>query len=151
VKEPKPSRTTPPVPPLFAKTTLKIEPSKIVKDGKYLCPSELRLYGYLETSRAFEGKAIFMGPHYLSAMTELDFSEAGSRNVVATYPIKWRQLGSLAAQANQKPADQKLSFRFNISDPDSQLVKSMTKAVEVSCQKIAPNDAAVGGEMTTAN
>ncbi|NJM91310.1 MAG: hypothetical protein HC861_00240 [Rhodospirillaceae bacterium] len=153
LKEPKPSRTTPPptpsrtTPPLFAKTTFEIEPSKIVKDGKHLCPSELRLYGYVEANGAFEGKSIFMGPHYLSAMTELDISRDGSRNVIGTYPIKWHQVGGLAAQANTKPADQKLAFRFNISDRDGKLVESMEKTVTVSCKKIKPNDAAVGGEM----
>lgn len=154
---PTPSRTTPPptpsrtTPPLFSKTTFEIEPSKVVKDGKYLCPSELRLYGYIETSHAFEGKSIFMGQHYLSAVTELDFPKGGSsRNVIGTYPIKWHQLGGLAAQPNAKPADQKLAFRFNISDSDGKLVKSMEKTVTVSCSKIKPNDAAVGGEMTVA-
>jgi hypothetical protein len=141
---PKPSRTTP---PLFSKTTFEIEPAKIVKDGKYLCPSELRLYGYIEANGAFEGKSIFMGPHYLSAVSELDLSKASSRNVIGTYPIKWHQLGGLAAQANTKPADQKLAFRFNISDAGGKLVKSMEKTVTVNCSKIKPNDAAVGDEM----
>jgi hypothetical protein len=157
VKEPKPSRTTPPpvasrtTPPLFSKTTFEIEPAKIVKDGKYLCPSELRLYGYIETSHGFEGRSIFMGPHYLSTVTELDFPKAGgSRNVIGTYPIKWHQIGGLAAQANSKPADQKIAFRFNISDPDGKLVESMEKTVTVSCSKVKPNDAAVGGGMTVA-
>jgi hypothetical protein len=150
-----PSRTTPPptpsrtTPPLFSKTTFEIEPSKIVKDGRYLCPSELRLYGYIETSHGFEGKSIFMGPHYLSAVTELDFPKAGgSRNVIGTYPIKWHQLGGLAAQADTKPADQKLAFRFNISNAEDKVVESMEKTVTVSCSKIKPNDAAVGGGMT---
>lgn len=156
VKEPKPSRTTPPptpnrtTPPLFSKTTFEIEPSRVAKDGKYLCPSELRLYGYIETNGAFEGKSIFMGPHYLSGVTELDLSKASSRNVIGTYPIKWHQIGGLAAQSNAKPADQKLAFRFNISDAGGKLVESMEKTVMVSCSKIKPNDAAVGGEMTVA-
>jgi hypothetical protein len=151
-----PSRTTPPpvpsrtTPLLFSKTTFEIEPSKIVKDGKYLCPSELRLYGYIEASGAFEGKSIFMGPHYLSALTELDISRHGSRNVIGTYPMKWHQVGGLAAQANMKPADQKLAFRFNIADQEGKLVQSMEKTVTVSCSKIKPNDAAVGGGMTVA-
>jgi hypothetical protein len=152
-----PSRTTPPptpsrtTPPLFSKTTFEIEPSKIVKDGKYFCPSELRLYGYIEANGVFEGKSIFMGQHYLSAVTELDFSKAGgSRNVIGTYPIKWHQIGGIAAQANTKPADQKLAFRFNISNADGKLVESMEKTVTVSCSKIKPNDAAVGGKMTVA-
>ena len=156
VKEPKPSRTTPPpkpsrtTPPLFSKTTFALEPSKIVKDGKYLCPSELRLYGYIEANGAFEGKSIFMGPHYLSAVTELDIPRDASRNVVASYPIKWHQLGGLAAEANAKPADRKLAFRFNISKLDGTLVESMEKTVVVSCSKIKPNGAAVGGGMTVA-
>jgi len=154
VKEPKPSRTTPPpvpsrtTPPLFSKTTFEIEPSKIVKDGRYLCPSELRLYGYIETSHGFEGKSIFMGPHYLSAITELDISRDGSRNVIGTYPMKWHQVGGLASQANAGPADQKLAFRFNISDAGGKLVKSMEKTVTVSCSRIKPNGAAIGGDMT---
>ncbi len=152
----KPSRTTPPpvpsrtTPPLFSKATFEIEPSRIVKDGKYLCPSELRLYGYIKANGAFEGRSIFMGPHYLSAITELDISRDGSRNVIGTYPMKWHQVGGLAAQANTKPADQKLAFRFNISDADGKLVESMEKTVTVSCRKIKPNDAAVGGGMTVA-
>jgi hypothetical protein len=156
IKEPKPSRTTPPpvpsrtTPPLFSKTTFEIEPSKIVKDGKYLCPAELRLYGYIEANGAFEGKSIFMGPHYLSAVTELDLYKADSRNVIGTYPMKWNQIGGLAAQANSKPADQKLAFRFNISDADGKLVKSLEKTITVSCKKIKPSGAAVGGGMTTA-
>ncbi len=147
VKEPKPSRTTP---PLFSKATFEIEPSRIVKDGQHLCPSELRLYGYIEANGAFEGKSIFVGPHYLSAITELDISRDGSRNVIGTYPMKWHHVGGLAAQANTKPADQKLAFRFNISDADGKLVESMEKTVTVSCRKIKPNDAAVGGGMTVA-
>lgn len=151
VKDPDkaPTRTTPPVPPLFAKTTFKIEPAKVVKDGKYLCPTELRLYGYVETSRKFQGKSIFMGPHYLSAITPLNFSYAGSRNVVATYPMKWKQIGGLTTTPDAKPKAQKLTFRFNVSDLDGKLVKSMEKTIEVSCRKIKPNAAAVGGEMTT--
>lgn len=145
---PPPTRTTPPLPPLFAKTTLEVEPSKIVKDGKYLCPSELRLYSYIETSRAFEGKSVFMGPHYLSTVTELDFSKAGSRNLVAGYRMKWHQLGGLAAQPDTKPADQKLTFRLNISDQDGKVIETMAKTVTVGCSKIKPNDAAVGGGMT---
>jgi hypothetical protein len=154
VKDPKPSRTTPPptpsrtTPPLFSKTTFEIEPSKIVKDGKYLCPSELRLYGYIEANGAFEGKSIFMGPQYVSAITELDISRDGRRNVIGTFPIKWHQLGGLATQANAKPADQRLTFRFNISGSDGKLVESMEKTVLVSCSKITPNDAAVGGGMS---
>lgn len=147
---PPPTRTTPPLPPLFTKTSFKIEPSKIVKDGKHLCPSELRLYGYVETSRAFEGRSIFMGPHYLSAITELDFSKAGSRNLVAGYPMKWHQLGGLAAQPNAKPADQKLAFRFNIQDQDGKVIETLEKTVTIGCRKITPNDAAVGGGMTVA-
>jgi hypothetical protein len=152
----KPSRTTPPptpsrtTPPLFSKATFEIEPSKVIKDGKYLCPSELRLYGYLEANGAFEGKSVFIGPNYLSALTELKLYKADSRNVIGTYPIKWHQVGGLAAQANPKPADQKLAFRFNISDADGKLVKSMEKTITVSCGKIKPNGASVGGSMSVA-
>ena len=37
----------------ITKATLRIEPAKVVQDGKFLCPSQLKLYGHLETKRKF--------------------------------------------------------------------------------------------------
>ena len=64
------------------------------------------------------------------------------------YPMKWHQLGGLAAQPDTKPADQKLTFRLNISDQVGKVTGTMAKTVTVGCSKIKPNDAAVGGGMT---
>lgn len=134
-----PTRTTEPVPPLFWQTTFKIEPAQMVRDGKYICPSQLKLYGYVETGRKFQGKAIFMGPHYLSAITPLHLSYAGSRNVTATYPVKWKEIGGLTTTSAPKPKKQKLTFRFNISDLDGKLLKSVAKTLDVVCNKIEVN------------
>lgn len=134
-----PRRTTEPAPPLFWSTTFKIEPAKMVRDGRYMCPTQLKLYGYVETSRKFQGKAIFMGPHYLSAITPLHFSHAGSRNVVATYPVKWKEIGGLTTTSDPKPKKQKLTFRFNISGQDGKLLKSVEETLDVRCDKIEVN------------
>ncbi|NJM91307.1 MAG: hypothetical protein HC861_00225 [Rhodospirillaceae bacterium] len=131
-----PYRTSEPLPPLFWATALKIEPAKMVRDGTYMCPSELKLYGFVETGRKFQGKAIFMGPHYLSAITPLNFSYAGTRNVVATYPVKWKEIGGLTTTSDPKPKKQKLTFHFNISNNDGKLIKSVKKTMDVSCTKI---------------
>lgn len=131
-----PHRTTDPAPPLFSKTTFKIEPAGMVRDGNYMCPSQLKLYGYLEMGRKFQGKAIFVGPHYLSAITPLHFSSPGSRNLVATYPVKWTEIGGLTTTSDPKPKKQKLSFRFNISDKEGKLLKSIEKTADVRCRKI---------------
>ncbi len=70
-----------PMPPTVSKATIRIEPAKVVQDGKFLCPSQLKLYGHVEVIREFYGKALFVGPHYLSAITTLNFQAKGSRNV----------------------------------------------------------------------
>jgi hypothetical protein len=131
-----PSRTSPSAPPLFWATTFRIEEAKTVQDGRYMCPSELKLYGFVETGRKFQGKAIFMGPHYLSALTSLHFSYADSRNMTATYPLKWKEIGGLTTTSDPKPKKQKLTFHFNISNLDGKLIKSIKKVVDVSCTKI---------------
>lgn len=131
-----PSRTSPSSPPLFWSATFKIEPAKMVRDGRHMCPSQLKLYGYVETGRKFQGKGIFMGPHYLSAITPLNFSYAGSRNMTATYPVKWKEIGGLTTTSDPKPKKQKLTFHFNISNLDGKLIKSVKKVVDVSCTRI---------------
>ena len=63
---------------------LRIEPAKLEKLGKFVCPMELRLLGAVESREKFSGKSIFVGPHYLSAITDLNYTKAGNRNVSAT-------------------------------------------------------------------
>jgi hypothetical protein len=134
--------------PTIKKATLRVEPAKVVQDGKFLCPSELKLYGYMETIREFHGKSIFVGPHYLSALTALNLQAPGSRNVMATYKMDWHKMGGLAVQPNAEPKKQTLTFRFNISDKDGKLLKSAEETVEVSCKKIKVNAPTAGDGMT---
>lgn len=138
-KDTAPTRTTEAAPPLFWSTTLKIEPAKMVRDGRYICPSQLKLYGFVETGRKFQGKAIFMGPHYLSAITPLNFSYAGTRNLTATYPVKWKEIGGLTTTSDPKPKKQKLTFHFNISDLNGKLLRSVEETLNVACNKIEVN------------
>ena len=134
--------------PTIKKATLRIEPAHVVQDGKFLCPSELRLHGYMETIRKFYGKSIFVGPHYLSALTTLNLQAAGSRNATATYKMDWHKMGGFTTQPNAEPRKQKLTFHFNISDKDGKLLESVEETVEVSCKKIKVNAPTAGDGMT---
>jgi hypothetical protein len=137
-----------PLPPTISNATLRIEPAKVVQDGKFLCPSQLKLYGHVEAIREFYGKALFVGPHYLSAITTLNFQGKGSRNVNATYEMNWHPKGGFTTQPNAEPAKQKLTFHFNVADKDGKLRKSVEETVEVSCKKIKVAVPTVGDEMT---
>jgi hypothetical protein len=139
-----------PLPPTVSNATLRIEPAKVVQDGVFLCPSQLKLYGHVEAIREFYGKALFVGPHYLSAITTLNFQGKGSRNVNATYEMNWHPKGGFTTQPNAEPAKQKLTFRFNVADKDGKLRKSVEETVEVSCKKIKVGVPTVGDEMTVA-
>lgn len=134
--------------PTIKEMTLRVEPAKVVQDGKFLCPSQLKLYGFVETRRAFYGKALFVGPHYLSSITTLNLQSKGTRNVGATYEMDWHKMGGFATQPNAEPKKQKLTFRFNIADKDGKLLKSVEETVEVSCKKIKVNAPTAGDGMT---
>jgi hypothetical protein len=138
-----------PLPPTIANATFRIEPAKVVQDGKFLCPSQLKLYGHVEVIRDFYGKALFVGPHYLSAITTLDFQGKGNRTAVSTYEMNWHPMGGLTTQADAEPAKQKLTFHFNVADKDGKLRKSVEETVEVSCKKIKVAVPTAGDEMTT--
>jgi hypothetical protein len=143
-----PPREGKPLPPTISKATFRIEPAKVVQDGKFLCPSQLKLYGYVETIREFYGKALFVGPHYLSAITTLNLQGKGSRNVSATYNMDWHKMGGFTTAPNAEPKPQKLTFRFNIADKDGKLRKQVEETIEVSCKKIKVAVPTVGDEMT---
>ena len=131
------------------RATLRIEPAKIEKLGKFACPTELRLYGAVESREAFSGKSIFVGPHYLSAITDLNYTKAGNRNIDASYKIKWQQqIGGLTTAPNQEPKKQDLTFRFNISNENGRVIETVEERVQVSCRKIKSNAPTASGDMT---
>ena len=137
-----------PLPPTVSSATFRIEPAKVVQDGKFLCPSQLKLYGHVEVIRDFYGKALFVGPHYLSAITTLNFQAKGGRHVSATYDMDWHKMGGFTTAPNAEPKKQKLTFRFNVAGQDGKLRKSIEETVEVSCRKIKVAVPTVGDEVT---
>ncbi|NJM91309.1 MAG: hypothetical protein HC861_00235 [Rhodospirillaceae bacterium] len=116
--------------------------------GKFVCPMELKLHGAVESREKFSGKSIFIGPHYLSAITDLNFTKAGNRNVSATYKIKRQQMGGLTTAPSLEPKKQDLTFRFNISDKSGKVVETVEERVQVSCRKIKSNVPTAAGDMT---
>ena len=127
---------------------LRIEPAKLEKVGNFVCPMELRLLGSVESREKFSGKSIFVGPYYLSGITDLNYTKAGNRNVSATYKIKWQKMGGLTTAPNQQPEKQGLTFRFNVSDKSGKLVETAEERVQVSCRKIKSNAPTAAGDMT---
>ena len=121
--KPAPGPTGQKMKPTISEVGLRIEPAAIVQDGKFLCPSKLKLYGTVDTIRKFYGQALFVGPHYLSNITVLNFQDKGHRNVVGTYNMDWHQMGGFATQPNAEPKKQKLTFRFNVADKDGKLLE----------------------------
>jgi hypothetical protein len=118
--------------------------------GKFLCPTQLKLYGRLETIREFTGKSIFVGPYYLSPITEIAMTKAGNRNMTGTYKIDWDKMGGLTTGTSAEPKKQLLSFKFNVSNKDGKVLDSAEKSIEVSCKKIKSNAPTAGDGMTTA-
>jgi hypothetical protein len=104
----------------------------------------------LETIREFTGKSIFVGPYYLSPITEIAMAKAGNRNMTGTYKIDWDKMGGLTTGASAEPKKQLLSFKFNVSNKDGKVLESAEKTVEVSCKKIKVNAPTAGDGMTTA-
>ena len=143
-----PPRPGKPMAPTISDVSLRVEPAQIVQDGKFLCPSQLKLYGHIEAIRKFYGQALFVGPHYLSNITTLNFQAKGNRNVTGTYTMDWHPKGGLTIAPNAEPAKQKLTFHFNVADKDGKVLDSAEKTVEVSCRKIKVNAPTAGDGMT---
>ena len=143
-----PPRQGKPMKPTISAVGLRIEPAEIVQDGKYLCPTKLKLYGTVDVIRKFYGQALFVGPHYLSNITTLNYPDKGHRNVTGTYPIEWHKAGAFTVDPSAAPAKQTLSFRFNVADKDGKVLESAQKTIEVSCRKIKVNAPTAGNGMT---
>jgi len=143
-----PPATRNPTTPLFSTVSLRTEATQIVQMGKFICPSKIKLYGRVEATRKFQGKALFVGPYYISNITPLNFPGKGARNVTGTYTMNWEQKGGLTTAPNTEPKKQKFTFRFNIADSGGELWGSAEKTIEVSCRKIKVNAPTAGDGMT---
>lgn len=130
------------------RATLRTEPAKVQQVGKFLCPMELKLHGHVESRGKFDGKSIFVGPHYLTALTTLNLKPEGHRNLTGTYKMDWHKMGGLTTAPNAEPKKQKLTFRFNIADKNGKLLESAEETVEVSCRKIKVNAPTTNNGMT---
>lgn len=138
--KPQPKRVTPP--PTIAKVTLRGEPQNWQTVGGQSCPTQVRLYGFVEVRRGFNGKAIFFGPGFLNPPRDLSFPAAGNRTLTATYNAKWAggaptglSAGGGAAPA---PRSQKVTLRFNVADPAGKVLESATTTETLTCRSGTP-------------
>ena len=118
--------------PTLKTVSLKLEPFANQTVGGQQCPTRVRLYGFIETRRAFVGKSIFMGPYFLTPITKLDFKAAGTRTVVAEYPVKWGNAGAKASGPGLKK--QQVTLRLNVANPDGKVLESAERTVELACR-----------------
>ncbi|MGH6705842.1 MAG: hypothetical protein ACREB1_03440, partial [Sphingomicrobium sp.] len=90
------------------------------------------LYGFIETRRAFAGQSIFMGPYFLTPITKLDFKAAGTRNIVATYPVKWDNTGAKTSGPGLKR--QRVTLRMNVANDEGKVLESAEQTIELACR-----------------
>jgi hypothetical protein len=64
--------------------------------------------------------------------------------------MNWHPMGGLATAPNAAPKKQTLTFRFNISNKDGKVLKSVEETIEVSCKKIKVAVPMANDEMTVA-
>ncbi len=140
---PKPGK---PLPPVIAAAELRIEPAKVTQVGTQMCPSELRLYGRVEASRAFNGKAVIFGTGFLSPVSDLSYDGPGNRNIVATYPLSWGGSGGLAGTAPSGPRSQTVTLTLNVTNADNKVQESIKETVTVTCKPTRMSSGgAIGG------
>jgi hypothetical protein len=133
---PEPTRVVPP--PTIAKVTLRGEPQAWQNVGGQSCPTQVRLYGFIEVRRAFTGKAIFFGPAFLNPPQDLKFTGQGSRTLTATYNAKWATgpVGGLTAGGTTRPAPrtQQVTLKFNVADADGKVLESAQTTETLTCR-----------------
>jgi len=131
---PQPQRVAPL--PTVAKATLRAEPMNWQPVGGQSCPTQLRLYGFVEVRRAFTGKAVFFGPGFLVPLQDLAFQGAGSRTLLATYNVRWPpgRIGGLAAGGARPPKTQQVALRFNVADAGGKVVESAQITETLTCR-----------------
>lgn len=123
--------------PTISEATLRMAPAQSVASGGQLCPSQLRLYGRVQTIREFEGKAVIFGPGYLSPVSELTYTHGGNRNIVGSYPLQWDKIGGLAAGPDNAPKSQTVSLTMDVTAKDNKVLKQAKETVTVTCKRIA--------------
>lgn len=123
--------------PTIVKVTLRGEPQAWEMVGGQSCPTQVRLYGFVEVRRAFSGKSIFFGPGFLTPPQNLSFTDAGSRTLTATHNVKWASgPAGLTAGGNRPaaPKRQQVTLRFNVADADGKVLESATTNETLICR-----------------
>ena len=128
-----------PSPPTIANATFRIEPAKVVQDGKFLCPSLAEaLWPCRGDSRLSTARPLFVGPHYLSAITDAGFPGQGQ-------PHRGRHLRDELAsdgrpnkrRPNAEPAKQKLHLPLQRRRKARKVARGRPSGrSKVSCKKI---------------
>lgn len=140
---PKPptSHPEPPPPPrmplpTLAKVTLRGEPQTWQMIGGQSCPTQVRLYGFVQVRRAFAGKAIFFGPAFLNPPVNLSFPAEGSRTLTETYNAKWATgpAGKMAVGGKPTPRTQQVTLKFNVADADGKVLESVQTVETLTCR-----------------
>lgn len=133
--DPTPPRVTPP--PTIAKVTLRGEPSGWQNVAGQTCPTQVRLYGFVEVRRAFSGKAIFFGPAFLNPPVALSFPGEGRRTLTETYNVKW-PTGATGMAApggvRPRPRTQQVTLKFNVADADGKVLDSAQVTETLTCR-----------------
>jgi hypothetical protein len=131
--DPKPGKK---MEPTIKAASLRIEPAGKQTIAHQHCPTQLRLVGHVETIRAFDGQAIFFGEGFLSPITKLELKGAGNRSYVATYPLRWDEIGGLAGAAPSGPMKQTVTLRMNVTNTENKVLEARSETIEVACKPI---------------
>lgn len=137
--EPKPEPTRVAPPPTFAKVTLRGEPMNWQMIGGQNCPTQVRLYGFVQTNRAFTGKTVFFGPGFLNPPRDFVLSDAGTRTLTATRDVTWAAgpVGGLAVAGGGTkavPKTQQVVLRFNVADSNGKVLESAQTTETLTCR-----------------
>jgi len=122
--------------PLVSELKLRAEPAAVKDLDGLLCPTQMKLYGFVRVSRNFEGKAIMFGPGFLSTPTELNMKAGKNVTVRATYPVKWGITKGLAAPgAGGSLRNQTVGLTLNVADQNNKVVRSTGKRnFKITCK-----------------
>jgi hypothetical protein len=111
--------------------SFKAEPYQTETVAGQQCPTHIRLYGFVQVRRPFEGKLVFFGPHFLSPLTDLTFTEAGQRTVTADYPVKW---GNSGGKATPGLMSQLILLKMNVANADGKVLETIERGIQLACK-----------------